>query len=113
MVLAAGGRRSADRIPLRDDPGGAVRVLAPRRAADPALGDAVHQHVPAWRLDAPDQQHAVSVDIREQYRGSAWQIPLYAALSGERRHGGADPGIVGPDLAISDGRRERGGSRRA
>src|SRR3954453_2513334 len=107
MVLAAGGRRSADRVPLRDDPGGAVRLLAARRAADLALGDAVHQHVPAWRLDAPYQQHAVSVDIREQYRGSARQGPLSAALSGERCDGGADPGTFGSDVADPDGRRER------
>src|SRR4051794_22795100 len=113
MALADYGRRSVDRVSLRDDPGGAVLLLASRGPADTALGDAVHQHVPARRLDAPYQQYAVSVDFREQYRGSARQVPLSAALSGERRDGGADPGTVGQVLANPDGRRERRGSRRA
>ena len=63
--------------------------VVPADSAWPSIAD---EHVPPRRLAALPREHALSLDLRRQRRGSARPRPLPALLSRLRRRRGARPG---------------------
>ncbi len=91
-------------VSLRDVPraGDTRRVLTALRhgAGHPGVERHRHVDVPPRRLDAPDRQHAVALDLRRQRRGPAGPRPLRRLLSPVRHAAALAHVCVDPDSPV-------------